>query len=304
VRGFKCFLSPSGVDEFINVSEDDLRAAMPVLAALGLPLLAHAEWPALLQDPSSDSHADPHKYDTWLRSRPPAAEVAAIDVLLRLGNAFGAHVHIVHLATPQAVPALVSARQGGVQVTVETCPHYLTFAAEEIADGATDLKCAPPIRGREAREQLWTALMNGDIDFIATDHSPAPPDLKHLVDGDFVRAWGGIASLQISLPVVWTGMCARGIAMDRLAAWLAEKPAQLAGFQGRKGAIAAGCDADLVVWDPDGEFTVDAAALYHRHPVTPYHGARLRGRVKTTFLRGQVIYDNGEMCGNPRGRAI
>jgi allantoinase len=304
VRGFKCFLSPSGVDEFSHVSEEDLRQAMPVLTSLGLPLLAHAEWPAMLIDPQADAATGPRAYHAWLESRPPASEQAAIDVLIRLAGEFGTRIHIVHLATPDALPAIANARRGGIAVTVETCPHYLTFAAEDIADGATAFKCAPPIRQRRQREGLWAGLAEGAIDFIATDHSPAPPAIKHLSDGDFLRAWGGIASLQLSLPVVWTGMLARGLSMEHLTRWLAAHPARLAGLEGQKGAIAPGYDADLVVWDPDAEFTVDAAALYHRHPVTPYHGARLRGRVKTTFLRAQAIYHDDEIKGGPAGRLI
>ncbi len=304
VRGFKCFLSPSGVDEFSHVSEADLRKAMPVLARLGLPLLAHAEWPALLRDPLEQSAADPRAYSTWLHSRPAASERTAIDVLIRLAREFGARIHIVHLATPEALPAIAAAQRSGVAVTVETCPHYLSFAAEDIADGATAFKCAPPIRERQAREGLWAGLAAGAIDFIATDHSPAPPILKHLADGDFLRAWGGIASLQISLPVVWTGMVARSLSLEQLTPWLAAQPARLAGLQGRKGTIAAGCDADLVIWDTNGEVTVDAATLYHRHPVTPYHGARLRGRVHSTMLRGQTIYRDGEICESSAGRLL
>ncbi|MGH9382907.1 MAG: allantoinase AllB [Vicinamibacterales bacterium] len=302
VRGFKCFLSPSGVDEFAHVTEDDLREAMPMLARLKLPLLAHAEWPALLHDPSADP-GNPRKYQTWLQSRPAASEQAAIDLLIQLAREFGARVHIVHLATPDALSAITAARRSGVALTVETCPHYLTFSAEEIPDGATAFKCAPPIRERQLREGLWAGLSEGEIDCIATDHSPAPPALKRLDDGDFVRAWGGIASLQIALPVVWSGMLARGLSMTHLPRWLAANPATLAGLQNRKGSIAEGCDADLVIWDPDVVTTVDAASLYHRHPVTPYHGARLHGRVQTTILRGRVIFNDGEVLG-ASGRLI
>jgi allantoinase len=295
VRGFKCFLSPSGVAEFTHVSDRDLREAMPVLAGLELPLLAHAEWPALLHDPLADPAANPREYKTWLESRPAISEQMAIEWLIRLAEEFDARVHIVHLASPDALSAIAAARRRGVAVTVETCPHYLTFAAEEIPDGATAFKCAPPIRQRRWREGLWAGLMEGAIDFVATDHSPAPPALKHLTDGDFVRAWGGIASLQVALSAVWTGMLSRNLPMHRLTGWLAAGPAKLAGLAGRKGSIAAGCDADLVIWDPDAETTVDAAALYHRHPVTPYHGARLRGCVKTTMLRGHIVYDDDQM---------
>jgi allantoinase len=304
VRGFKCFLSPSGVDEFPHVSEDDLREALPVIAGLELPLLAHAEWPALLHDPLADPAANPREYKTWLDSRPAASEQAAIEALIRLARECGARVHIVHLAAPDALATTTAARRSGVALTVETCPHYLTFAAEEIPEGATAFKCAPPIRERRSREGLWAGLMGDAIDLVATDHSPAPPALKRLSDGDFARAWGGVASLQVALSAVWTGMLARGLPMHRLTRWLGSSPATLAGLQGRKGAIALGHDADLVFWDPDIEISVDAATLYHRHPVTPYHGARLRGRVHSTLLRGRVVFHDGEIQGMPIGRLI
>lgn len=302
VLGFKCFLSPSGVDEFPPVSEWDLRLAMPVIARLGLPLLAHAEWPELLSDP--DARADPRRYLTWLASRPPAAEHAAIDLLVRLAHHTGARVHIVHLATADALPAIATARADGVPITVETCPHYLTFCAEEIADGATPYKCAPPIRERDHRERLWRALALDQIDLVATDHSPAPPVLKHVGDGDFVEAWGGIASLQLALSVMWTGAADRGLSIERIARWMSAGPARLAGLDGVKGAIAAGRDADLVIFDPDAGFTVNAATLYHRHAVTPYDGARLRGRVRTTMLHGQIVFTDGECRGPGSGRLL
>lgn len=302
VLGFKCFLSPSGVDEFPHVSEYDLRAAIRILAALRLPLLAHAEWPARLNVP--DPQHDPRRYATWLESRPAAAEHAAIDLLIGLGREYGAMIHIVHLASADALPALSAARADGLAVTVETCPHYLTFAAEDIADGATAWKCAPPIRERGHRERLWRALVAGDIDLIATDHSPAPPALKHLDDGDFVRAWGGIASLQLGLRAVWTGAADRGIPVERVAHWMAAAPAVLAGLAATKGTIAAGRDADLVLWDPDAESLVDPAALHHRHAATPYAGMRLLGRVHTTLLRGEVVYDEGRFADRPLGRML
>jgi allantoinase len=307
VLGFKCFLCPSGVEEFAHVSESDLRDALPITAALQLPLLAHAELPALLREPpatADGTRLDPRRYATWLDSRPDASEQAAIEMLVRLAAEFGAHVHVVHLASAGALPAIRAARAGGVALSVETCPHYLTFAAEEIADGATAFKCAPPIRSRANRERLWEALAAGEIDLVATDHSPAPPALKRLTDGDFLRAWGGIASLQLGLSVVWTGAAERGIALERLAGWLAARPATLAGVGARKGAIAAGRDADLVVWDPDADTTVDAGTLYHRHPVTPYDGRRLRGRVLTTILRGTTVFDRGDFASPPMGATL
>lgn len=302
VRGFKCFLSPSGVDEFAHVSEADLREALPTLAKLRLPLLAHAELPARLRDP--DASQDPRSYGTWLESRPEEAEHAAIDLLISLSREYAAPIHIVHLASAGALPALRAARAEGLRVTAETCPHYLTFAAEDIGVGATALKCAPPIRASAHREQLWGALSDGVLDLVATDHSPAPPALKHLDDGNFVSAWGGIASLQLGLAAVWTGAAPRQIPVERVAWWMAGAPAVLAGLAASKGAILPGRDADLVIWDPDAESEVDSAALHHRHAATPYAGMRLRGRVHTTVLRGEVIYRDGVVVGPPSGRLL
>ena len=301
VLGFKAFLSPSGVDEFRHVAETDLRAALPVLAHEHLPLLVHAELPSYLQPVPESS--DPRKYATWLDSRPPDAEVAAIGLLVCLAQASGAHVHIVHLASWDGLRLIRNARATGARLTVETCPHYLTFAAEEIADGATAFKCAPPIRSGTHREFLWMGLIEGQIDLIATDHSPAPPALKRLDDGNFIEAWGGIASLQLSLPVIWTGATSRAIEIGSLPRWVCEGPARLAGLQKRKGTIAAGYDADLVVWDPEALFIVDASKLEHRHAVTPYEGRRLRGRVVKTILRGEVVFDDGEFA-SPAGTLL
>lgn len=302
VPGFKCFLSPSGVDQFAHVSEADLREAMPIIAATGLPLLVHAEWPALLRAP--DRRADPRSYATWLDSRPTTAEHAAIDLLIELSARTGARVHIVHLASADALASIGGARAGGVPITVETCPHYLTFCAEDVADGDTALKCAPPIRESEHRERLWRALADGHIDLVATDHSPAPAALKHIEDGNFLEAWGGIASLQISLPIVWTGAAQRRIPIERIAQWMSAAPARLAGLDDRKGAIKAGYDADLVIVDPDREMTVDASRLYHRHAVTPYDGARLRGVVMATMLRGEIVFEHGDCVGPLTGRTL
>jgi allantoinase len=301
VLGFKCFLSPSGVDEFRHVTEADLHEALPVLAGLKVPLLAHAELPSRLIEPPVST--DVRRYDTWLNSRPPASECAAIDLVTRLARKFGAHVHIVHLAAGDALPILDAARASGAQVTVETCPHYLTFAAEDIAAGATAYKCAPPIRASRHREQLWEALGAGRIDLVASDHSPAPPDLKKLSGGDFMSAWGGIASLQLALRAVWTAASARGYGLSDIARWLCEGPARLAGLSGRKGSIAVGYDADLVIWDPDAQDVVIASQLQHRHPVTPYDGMPLKGRIHRTMLRGQVIFEDGRFV-PPTGRPL
>jgi allantoinase len=286
VRGFKCFLTPSGVDEFLPVELRDLRRALPAIQRRNLPLLVHAEWPASLRPVPVD--ASPRAYRTWLDSRPAAAEVDAIAALVALCRETGARVHIVHLATADALPLLREARAQRLPITVETCPHYLTFEAGEIADGATVFKCAPPIRDRETREALWQALIDGDIDLIASDHSPCPPAMKG--DGDFLAAWGGIASIELSLPAVWTGASARGIPLERVAQWMCAAPARLAGLDARKGSIEVGKDADLVIWDPDAEFVVDETALRQRHKRTPYAGRVLRGRIRATYTRGRLVY--------------
>lgn len=301
ICGFKCFVSPSGVDEFAHVAEHDLRQALPVLRRLGVPLLAHAESPRLLRIP--DRRRDRRQYETWLQSRPPEAEHEAIELLIALSARTGARVHIVHLAASGALAAIGHAVSLGVPITVETCPHYLACCAEEIDEGATAWKCAPPIREYGHRERLWRALADGEIHLVASDHSPAPPALKHLEDGDFVAAWGGIASLQVSLSVMWTGAARRGIPIERLAEWMSAAPAQLAGLT-RKGAIAVGHDADLVIVDPDREMTVNGSRLYHRHPVTPYHGATLRGVVTMTMLRGNIVFERGKCVGRATGRLL
>ncbi|MFZ0980413.1 MAG: allantoinase AllB [Candidatus Acidiferrales bacterium] len=306
VFGFKCFLVPSGVDEFASVNETNLRAALPQLAALGAPLLAHAELPGPIDDAIAKlpRSALPKRYATWLASRPHEAEDEAIALLLRLAREFKARVHIVHLASSDSIAQLHEGKAAGLALSVETCPHYLSFAAEEIADAATEFKCAPPIRSRENREKLWAGLGDGTIDFIATDHSPCPPTMKLPEEGDFLRAWGGIASLQLSLPAMWTQARSRGYPVSRLAEWLCAGPARLAGLSERKGAIAVGRDADLVIWNPDATFRVDAARLHHRHKVTPYAGQELTGVVETTFLRGRKIFERGELLSPAAGQVL
>jgi allantoinase len=305
--GFKCFLCPSGVEEFSHVTERDLREALPIVASVGLPLLAHAELPEFLEDATADEDGHPRdarRYTTWLDSRPPASERAAVEMLTRLAREFAARIHVVHIASADALDALIQARHDGAAMSGETCPHYLSFAAANIADGATAFKCAPPIRSSDHRERLWQALATGEIDLVATDHSPSPPALKHLEDGDFIKAWGGIASLQLGLAAVWTGTAERGMPIERLPRWLASGPATLAGLAHAKGAIAAGRDADFVLWDPDAYSIVDPHALYHRHSVTPYAGARLRGRVHATMLRGELVFEDGKDFGTARGRLL
>jgi allantoinase len=297
VLGGKAFLVPSGIDEFPHVGERDLREAMPVLRDHGLPLLAHAELD-LGPDPGAPVSADPRVYAGYLASRPGAWEDAAIRLLIDLCRETRCPVHIVHLAAASAIPMIRAARDEGLPLTVETCPHYLCLEAEQIPDGATTFKCAPPIRGRRNREALWAALFEGVIDAIVSDHSPCPPAMKLAERGDFMAAWGGIASLQHGLPVIWTEAARRGARLDQVSAWMSAAPARLAGRQRSKGRLSAGYDADVVVWDPDAPFTVAADDLYYRHRLSPYVGAALRGRVHRTFVRGHEAYDGH---GHPAG---
>jgi len=286
VRAFKCFLAPSGVDEFTNVSENDLRTAFPVLRRLGLPLMVHAEDPRELRPgPQNGSRS----YEDYLASRPAAAERSAIKMLIDLMEEYPARVHIVHVSSAESLEIIRAARARGLPITVETCPHYLTFAAEEIPDGATEYKCAPPIRDIEERDALWAALLDGSIDCIASDHSPCPPSMKE-TDGDFFAAWGGIASLQLSLAAVWTGARVREAKLEQMAEWMCTGTARLAGLSTTKGRIASGYDADIVIWNPDLSFVVDPQKLLHRHHVTPYAGRTLYGVVQSTFVAGEQIF--------------
>lgn len=300
VRAFKCFMSPSGVDEFPAIDDEDLREAFPVLARLGLPLLVHAEDPAFLSPPpQSPTRGGSRKYADYLATRPVKAEQSAIDRLVQLMDWCPTRVHIVHLSSASSLEIILAARARGLQLTVETCPHYLTFAAEEIPDGATEYKCAPPIRDGAERDALWDALIAGDIDLVASDHSPCLPAMKD-TGGDFFSAWGGIASLQLSLPAVWTGARARGVAPDRISEWMSAAPARLAGLEQRKGTLAPDFDADIVIWNPDESFVVDPAKLLHRHKVTPYAGRQLYGRVIETYVGGRRVF-GGESPGNDMG---
>jgi allantoinase len=288
VAGFKCFLVDPGIEGFAMIGRHELEAALPALARTGLPLLVHAELAEHLYHGGDTDNW--REYSTYLRSRPDEAELAAIRMLIELCRKYRFRLHIVHLSTALALEQLAVARAEGLPITVETCPHYLHFVAEEIPAGATLFKCAPPIRSRANREALWQGLRDGVIDLIATDHSPCPPLMK---EGDFRQAWGGIASLSIAVSVVWTEMRTRGFVLQDLVRWMSAQPARLAGLDERKGAIAAGWDADLVVFDPDAKFTTGAAELHYRHPVSPYLGETLRGKVLATFVRGVAVYEDG-----------
>lgn len=284
VLGCKAFLCDSGIPEFPASDEATLREAMLALARTGIPLIAHAE----LEGPAPAQEPDHHHYGCWLHSRPAAWEEAAIALLIRLCRETGCRVHIVHLSAASAVPLLRAARAEGLPITVETCPHYLCLTAEEIPDDATIFKCAPPIREADNREGLWAALREGVIDLVVTDHSPCSPELKG--DGDFIEAWGGIASLSLGLSSVWTHARARGVGLAELVEWMAAAPARLTGLT-HKGALRPGCDADLVAFDPDAEFVVEASHLHFRHKVSPWIGRSLRGEVRRTWLRGRSIYN-------------
>jgi allantoinase len=327
VVGFKCFLIHSGVDEFPNVTENDLREALPELTRLGALLIVHAEVPGPISRagipvcPVDSGSASPKKgtdknvcptlsyrnatrYETFLASRPRAAENEAVALMIKLSREFGCRVHIVHHSSADALPMLREAKLAGLKITAETCPHYLTFAAEEIPDGATEFKCCPPIREAENREQLWNALQSGTIDMIVSDHSPCPPELKLQESGDFLQAWGGISSLQLRLPIVWTESKRRSFSLADLTRWLCSEPAKLVGLELQKGSIKIGHDADIVIWNPAKQFRVESGALHHRHKLTPYEGRRLHGVVEKTFLRGRRIYDSGEFIGEPQGMML
>jgi allantoinase len=302
VAGFKCFLLPSGVDEFPPLGPAELEAAMTEIASFGGLLLAHAEDPSVIAAAPAPRG---RSYAAFAASRPPGAEVAAIGSLLAAARRTGCRIHVVHLSAAAALPLIAGAKAEGLPVSAETCPHYLALRAGDVPDGATAFKCCPPIRDAANADALWDALRDGTLDCVVSDHSPAPPQLKRLGDGDFGAAWGGIASVQLGLPVMWTHAARRGIGLGALAAWMAAGPARLAGLADR-GAITAGRRADFCVLDPDAEFTVDPARLRHRHPVTPYAGQRLRGVVTGTWLAGEPVTGGrraGRLtaAGGPRG---
>ncbi len=293
VVGFKCFLLDSGIAEFPPLSREELRAAMKTLAASGAPMIVHAEDPAEVTAPAGSS------YDEFVASRPPVAERRAIETVISAAAFSGARAHIVHLAAGECAALISSAKAAGIDLSAETCPHYLFFAAEEVRPGHTEFKCCPPVRYAVNREALWRALGDGAIDGVVSDHSPCTPALKGLPDGDFRTAWGGISSLQLGLSVIWSVARGRGFTLADVARWMAEFPASLAGLPA-KGRIAVGCDADLVAFDPDLSWEVRGAELLHRHPVTPYEGRTLTGRVTRVWLGGVEVTPSDA----PRGRLL
>jgi allantoinase len=295
VFGFKCFLLPSGVDEFPELGPDELQRDQQELAAFDALMLVHAENPhAISEAPECHSNS----YASFLASRPRDAENLAIAEVIECARRTNARVHILHLSSSDALPTIAAAKRDGVRLTVETCPHYLALTAEQIPDGATAYKCCPPIREGSNRELLWQGLLDGTIDTIASDHSPSTLDLKDLEHGDFGVAWGGVSSLQLGLSVVWTEARRRGIPLTRVVEWMSMRPAALAQLA-RKGRVAIGWDADLAIFASDESFVVDATKLMHKNPITPYAGRTLDGVVRTTYLRGQAV--DGR---TPRGKLL
>lgn len=305
VCGYKCFLIHPGCDGFTMVDRAQLEAALPHIAESGLPLLVHAELPGPIERAQAAlANADWRRYSTYLASRPDEAELEAIRLMIALCRQYRFRLHIVHLATALALDDLRAARAEGLPITVETCPHYLHFTAEQIPDGSTLHKCAPPIRSRENRERLWEALRAGDIDMIVTDHSPCMPGMKCTSRGRFDEAWGGIASLPLSLSIVHTEAVRRGFTLDHIARWMGSAPAALAGLGNCAGALEAGREATFTLFDTDAEFSVVPDKLHLRHCISPYLGETLRGQVLSTYLRGERIFGNGMFAPVPTGREV
>jgi len=302
IVGLKCFLCDSGVEEFSGVSLAQLSAAIERVADLDPWVLVHAESPAILDAARATiKKQDSWTYDEYLRSRPDEAECAAIEGLIRIAERSRARIHVVHLSSAKALPLIATAKAKQISITVETCPHYLTFNAEAIADGATELKCAPPIRDAANREALWKGLDDGVIDFIASDHSPCLPELKS--NRDFSQAWGGISSLQCSLAAVWTEARRRGFGLSDVMRWMCQRPSEI-GRLAAKGTLEPGKDADLICFAPDETFTLASEDIFHRHKLTPYCGRRMFGVVEQTFLRGRLIYDRGSWANEPQGQIV
>lgn len=300
VLGFKAFLTHSGIDEFPNVTEEDLRIAMPLIARHKLPLLVHCE----LSAPIPHSLlATPRSYNNYLSSRPAKWEDEAIALMIRLCEEFNCRTHIVHLSSANSIEQIAKAKQKGLPLTAETGQHYLYFSAEQIPDGRTEYKCAPPIREKENNERLWHALKEGIIDFVATDHSPAPPEMKELLSGDHMKAWGGISSIQFALPVLWTAAKRHGCGLQDIAKWLCEKPALLPRLA-NKGRIAKGYDADLVVWNPEKSFIVKEEMILHKHTITPYLNEELYGVVEQTWLAGEKGFEKGKFLHLNKGKIL
>ncbi|GEO92101.1 allantoinase [Kocuria flava] len=295
VFGFKCFLLHSGVDEFPHLEADEMEEYLAEIKTFDSLMIVHAEDSRAID---RAPHPEGDVYENFLKSRPRGAENLAIAEVIERTRWTGARSHILHLSSSDALPMLATAKRDGLDITVETCPHYLTLLAEEVPNGATAFKCCPPVREVGNRELLWEGLIDGTIDFIVSDHSPSTLDLKDLENGDFGVAWGGVSSLQLGLSLIWTEARRRGVDLGRVVEWMSTRPAQRAGLR-TKGKLALGYDADLVVFAADDAFVVDAGKLHHRNPITPYQGKALSGRVRRTFVRGRAVDFE-----TPRGRLI
>jgi len=298
VLGVKSFLIHSGIDDFSAMGKDDLLKAMEIISPTGLPYLIHAE----LEDKTEVTVTQ--KYDSFLRSRPHRWEDNAIELMIDLCRQKRTRIHIVHLSSANGIKLLQAARKSGLPVTVETCPHYLTIHAESISDGSTLYKCCPPIREKENQEILWRGLKEGLIDFIVSDHSPCIPELKKMASGNLQDAWGGISSLQLTWPLMWTEAKKRGFSTVELSLLLSENVAQFAGLGHIKGKLQKGFDADLMVWDPSKQFEISQSMIIFKNKFTPYEGRIVEGRVKSTFLRGQRVFDDDKLLLLGQGRVL
>ena len=303
VLGLKAFLTPSGIDDFPNSSREDLRKALLILKKYDKPLLVHCELDSV-HDGIGFLEKNPKNYKAYLASRPRSWEDKAIAMMIELCRETEAHVHIVHLSSADSIQQIAAAKRESLPLTVETAQHYLVFNAEEIADGDTRFKCAPPIRERENNDQLWEALRDGTIDFVATDHSPAPPELKEMESGNFKKAWGGIAGLQFGLPAMWTEAKRRNFNLKDITKWMSSNPALFIHKNASKGKIKKGYDADITVWNPNKKFTVDTSMILHRHKLTPYQGMALLGTVEQTYVYGKKIYDQGKFLNLNAGKML
>ncbi len=300
VFGFKCFLLHSGVDEFPGSDLVDLTAALKELVTLDALMVVHAEDSIAIQKsikPSSRS------YSEFLASRPKGAENVAIAQLIEQARTIKGRVHVLHLSSGDSLALIRSAKADGVRISAETCPHYLALTAEEIADGATQYKCCPPIREKINQDELWQGLKSGVIDLIVSDHSPCTEDLKIFDIGDFQQAWGGISSLQLGISIIWTQAREQDVSLWQVMKWMSQKPAELAGLE-RKGAIKVGMDADFAEFDTEAQFTVEPTALFHKNQITPYQGKTLQGKIKQTWLRGELIYKDASMINSPHGEFL
>jgi len=303
VFGLKAFLTHSGIDDFPNTSAIHLRKALQILKKHKLPLLVHCELEAT--NPNAELlNQHPNSYLAYLASRPKSWENNAIQLMIDLCRESNSRVHIVHVSSSEALPLIAAAKKEGLPITAETCPHYLFFDSESIHDGATEFKCAPPIRERQNNEKLWQALLDGTLDFVASDHSPAPPDLKEMQSGNFKKAWGGIASLQFSLPALWTAAKERGIEVGGISNWMSSNVSNFLKLDKTKGKIEKGFDADIVVWNPNKKFKVSAEMILHRHKITPYLGKELYGCVEQTYLNGRKVFDAGKFLNLNTGTVL